>query len=339
MKDALEKMREQLTSYARRESETLEDFTSSNKEVTFLWTTESDKGVSEFILREDVSIQNHLMLKVLMHPFKRQTNGASPLHRHNYFEMGFVFQGECISISDGEEAHLHEGDLFIVSLQALHQMKTFSLDDYVFNIMINTSLFDQQFFQMIAGNDLFTQFFMNSILNIRSDSCMIFRSGGQTDFIYYLYKLLCEYLFSTDCDQTYIRLLLACMFRELSRQYKSDMETMSREENQGLSISSVLQYLTEHYDSATLQSTADQFHYTTRFMTSFIAKYTGSSFGSILRELKLQNASRLVLHSELSFEEIAKAVGYNERGYLDRVFKKRFGKTMREYRDEQKTEN
>ena len=133
-----------------------------------------------------------------------RTNGASPLHRHNYFEMGFVFQGECISISDGEEAHLHEGDLFIVSLQALHQMKTFSLDDYVFNIMINTSLFDQQFFQMIAGNDLFTQFFMNSILNIRSDSCMIFRSGGQTDFIYYLYKLLCEYLFSTDCDQTYI---------------------------------------------------------------------------------------------------------------------------------------
>ena len=331
MKDALEKMREQLISYARHEAETMEDFLS---EWNFgVLSPRQIKDSSKTLLVSEIedTLEN-TEINVLMHPFKRQKDGASPLHRHAYFEMGFVFAGECISISDGEETHLREGDLFIVSLQALHQMKTFSLEDYVFNIMIRTSLFDQQFFQMIAGYDLFSQFFMNSILNIKSDSCLIFRSNDHADFTYYVYKLLCESLFENKPDQNYIRLLLACIFRELSRQYQQEMEDKSRRENEGLSISAVLRYLAEHYANATLQSTAEHFHYTARFMSGFIAKYTGSSFVGILRELKLQNASHLVAHTTMPFSDIAQTVGYNERGYLDRVFKKRFGKTMKEYR-------
>ena len=41
-----------------------------------------------------------------------------------------------------------------------------------------------------------------------------------------------------------------------------------------------------------------------------------------------------LLYTSLPFDEIARTVGYNERGYLDRLFKQRFGKTMSEYRKE-----
>lgn len=333
MSNQIEFMQRQLLEYAVREAETLQDFRSVIDAPKGAKSPMASDSSCALVIDDDAAgALKKRELNVLLHPFKRQKDGASPLHRHAYFEMGFVFQGECISSSDGIETRLQAGDLFIVSLQALHQMKTFSEQDYVFNIMIRTSLFDQRFFETIAGYDLFSQFFMNSILNIPSDSCLIFRSGGQSDFTYYIYKILCEFLFEDRPDQNYIRLLLACVFRELSRQYHQEMEDKSRRENEGLSISAVLEYLTEQYATATLQSTAAHFHYTSRFLSGFISKYTGSSFAGILRELKLQNASHMVERTDLSFHEIAKAVGYNERGYLDRVFKKRFGKTMSEYR-------
>ena len=328
--DEIARMKEMIQAYADREADSNADF------ISFLQGDGRTKPVSgsspSVVISDESSFVRGSEICVLLHPFKRQKNGASPIHRHTYFEMGFVFQGEGASISDGEDTHLTEGDLFVVSLQALHQMKTFSLNDHVFNIMIRQALFDEQFFRMISGYNLFSQFFMNSILNIASDSCLIFHSTEQGDFTYYIYKILCEALFERGCDQNYLRLLLACLFRELSRQYQRSMEEKSQKENEGLSISEVLQFLTDHYAEATLQSTADHFHYTTRFMTSFVSKYTGSSFLQILKELKLQNASHLVLYTGLSYEEIARKVGYNERGYLDRLFKKRFGKTMSEYR-------
>ena len=93
MKDALEKMREQLISYARHEAETMEDILS---EWNFgVLSPRQIKDSSKTLLVSEIedTLEN-TEINVLMHPFKRQKDGASPLHRHAYFEMGFVFAGE-----------------------------------------------------------------------------------------------------------------------------------------------------------------------------------------------------------------------------------------------------
>ena len=328
--DEIARMEERLCLYAEREAETNSDFLrylEMKKQLGLRFGAESAE-----VIRYANVFSNDSEICALMHPFKRQKNGASPLHRHTYFEMGYVFRGTAISISDGVETRLSEGDLFIVNTQALHQMKTCSELDYVFNIMIQHTLFDDHFLCLIAEYDRFSRFFLDSILNNPSASCLIFHSGAEGGFTFYVDKILCEILFSEQYDQNYLRLLLACLFRELSRQYQRTMEERSRQENAGLSITTVLQYLTEHYRDATLQSTAQFFHYSSRFLSSFVARCTGSSFAHILREIKLQNADRLVRQTDLSFEEIAHAVGYNGRDYLDRLFKNRFGRTMSEQR-------
>lgn len=333
MPDMMKIMRERLEQYAVQEADTVQDFLRSRTAGEHFWLNDQHENPSERMPQKmNVNFSQSAEVKVLMHPHKLQKDGASPLHRHSYFEMGYVFDGQCVSVSDGEESSLKTGDLFIVSLQALHQMKTCSKEDHVFNIMISTHLFDEQFFGYIARYDLFSQFFLNSIFNIPSDACLVFHSDEQTDFSYYILKILYEYIICNRQDPNYVRLLLACIFQELSRKYQQEMEQKSRRENEGLSISNVLKYLAKNYATATLKSVADHFHYTPRFMTGFISKYTGSSFVHILRELKLQNAWHQVLHTDLSFDQITKSVGYNERGYLDRVFKKRYGKTMSECR-------
>lgn len=328
--DEMTAMRERICRYAEEEARTNADLHGVwNKQIQIRPLPDVKSGV-------EVHVENAAPLDseicVLLHPFKRQKNGASPIHRHTYFEMGYVFQGEGVSVVDGVETHLSQGDLFLVSPGALHQMKTFAERDYVFNVIIQRRLFDDHFLCLISEYNLLARFFMASILNHSPGSCLVFRSGQAGEFTFYIYKIICEALLSENYDQNYLRLLLACLFRELSRLHQRTMEEKSKQENGGLSISGVLQYLTEHYPDATIQSVAAHFHYSARYISSFIARYTGSSFGHILREIKLQNAKRLVMQTDLSYEEIARAVGYNGRDYLDRLFKQRYGKTMSEQR-------
>lgn len=328
--DEISTMAERIRAYAAEETQTNADMHGVwNKQVQLRPLPDVKSGV-------EVHVQNAAPLDseicVLLHPFKRQKNGASPIHRHTYFEMGYVFQGEGVSVVNGVETHLSQGDLFLVSPEALHQMKTFSEEDYVFNVIIQKRLLDDHFLCLISEYNLFTRFFVASILKQSPENCLIFRSGQEGEFTFYIYKIICEALLSENYDQNYLRLLLACLFRELSRLHQRTMEEKSKQENEGLSISRVLQYLTEHYPNATIQSVAGHFHYSARYISSFIARYTGSSFGHILREIKLQNAKRLLMQTNLSCEEIARAVGYNGRDYLDRLFKQRYGKTMSEQR-------
>lgn len=273
-------------------------------------------------------------LRIYLHPFNAPLYGLSPKHYHNYFEMGYLLRGRATSISDGVETELIAGDLFICNLQSLHQCKTFGTDDYLFNIMIMPSMFDDSFLQMIEGNHLFTSFFMNSIMNVNNEnSCMVFHLQPESSLQFFLHKLMVEYLSHPEQkDPVYLQLLLACFFRELGRNYGDKMEQESQQEQKDLSISQVISYLTDHFSTATLQSTAEHFHYTTRFMTGYISRYTNQSFSDIMKELKLRKTCEYILNTDDTFEVIAEKVGYSSSGYLNSVFRKKFGMSMGEYR-------
>lgn len=49
--------------------------------------------------------------------------------------------------------------------------------------------------------------------------------------------------------------------------------------------------------------------------------------------IRIQNAEKLLLGSEMSVEEISGKLGFNSPSYFRRTFKKYVGKTPREYRN------
>ena len=60
---------------------------------------------------------------------------------------------------------------------------------------------------------------------------------------------------------------------------------------------------------------------------------TGYTFQKLLQRKRFQKAVYLLVETELTVEDIALEVGYENQSYFYRQFQKRYGMTPKKYRD------
>ena len=61
---------------------------------------------------------------------------------------------------------------------------------------------------------------------------------------------------------------------------------------------------------------------------------TGISTGEFIRNLRLQQAARLIKEGKVNIAQVAYSVGFNNQTYFSTVFKKYYGKTPTEYAEQ-----
>ncbi len=61
---------------------------------------------------------------------------------------------------------------------------------------------------------------------------------------------------------------------------------------------------------------------------------TGISTGEFIRNLRLQQAARLIREGKVNIAQVAYSVGFNNQTYFSTVFKKHFGRTPTEYAED-----
>jgi transcriptional regulator GlxA family with amidase domain len=80
-------------------------------------------------------------------------------------------------------------------------------------------------------------------------------------------------------------------------------------------------------DAATLAGLSrPQFH-------AVFKKATGMTLVDYLTQVRLRHAARLLRETDRSIAEIATAVGFADQSYFDRRFRRRFGRTPRQFRE------
>ena len=96
----------------------------------------------------------------------------------------------------------------------------------------------------------------------------------------------------------------------------------------------ILNYLSQNYRTATLHDTAAHFGYSTSHFSTLIKEGTGRTFLTIIKELKLSQASRALRETSLSINSICELTGYENPEHFMRLFKKTYSITPGEYRKE-----
>ena len=95
----------------------------------------------------------------------------------------------------------------------------------------------------------------------------------------------------------------------------------------------VIAYINAHYqEDIFLDKLAEEFNFSTKYLSSLVKNETGKSFSTYLTDLRLDRAIDLLLHTDLGIKEIAASVGYSDPRYFHRLFKKHVGKTPSQYR-------
>lgn len=96
----------------------------------------------------------------------------------------------------------------------------------------------------------------------------------------------------------------------------------------------MLNFIQGNYQSVTLKDMAQQFHLSEPYISKYIKDKSGKSFGEHVTRMKMKRAKTLLKNGNMTVENIAYSVGYQNVEHFNRQFKKSFKITPMQYRKE-----
>ena len=95
-------------------------------------------------------------------------------------------------------------------------------------------------------------------------------------------------------------------------------------------------FIDDHFAEAiTLQTLAEHFGYSYRYMSGLINRHFGLSFAALLQQYRIDLACRLLKETEYRITEITEKCGFDTTRSFNRAFQKVMGMTPKEYRHSQ----
>ncbi|WP_114855310.1 AraC family transcriptional regulator [Brachybacterium sp. YJGR34] len=132
-------------------------------------------------------------------------------------------------------------------------------------------------------------------------------------------------------SQDELRLLLTQLLLVLLRQQEVDAATAARETR----MARVVRHLHDHYtEHVELEELAEQFYVSRHHLSREFRRLTGTTVISYVNDLRVDQARRLLIESDLPIARIAEDVGFGTVTHFNRVFRDRTGTTPRRVRAE-----
>ncbi|MFD0712235.1 response regulator [Paenibacillus sp. GCM10027626] len=120
--------------------------------------------------------------------------------------------------------------------------------------------------------------------------------------------------------------------RELIRQKKEEHVNYTDHPE----VNRAIQYMLEHYqENIKVTDLARLVAINVDYLSTVFGKKTGLTPIAYLRNIRIEQAKRLLLHSKLSVETIASQTGFTDDAYFIKVFKRLVGQTPSSFRREQ----
>jgi AraC family transcriptional regulator, transcriptional activator of pobA len=126
--------------------------------------------------------------------------------------------------------------------------------------------------------------------------------------------------------------LLTKLETESKKEFLDTTNTLSPRKQTFSNFLKILEYNYKRPEGADFY--ADKLNMSTRNLNLITQSVFGKTVSDIIETRKLIEARRLLLSSEKSVSEIGFELGYNEKSYFTRVFRKRTGKTPSEFRQQ-----
>ena len=114
--------------------------------------------------------------------------------------------------------------------------------------------------------------------------------------------------------QTYLDLLLQNLHQEIDAP--------------NYAVHRVKQYIEEHYgEDLTISFLADQVYLSPNYLSNMFTKVTGLSPNKYIRQIRMKEARKLLINTNMKISDIGKAVGYPTTSYFIRAFQRTYGIT------------
>lgn len=254
-----------------------------------------------------------------------------PLHRHNYIEVLYVCEGQLVNIIDGKQVTVRKGELLFLNQHTRHEILPAGENDIAINIMVLPEFFDVAY-SMIGSSHVMADFLVNIL---RQDD----ERGEYLHFkvseVLQIQNLLENIIYSLvtgrgDRNRIHQTTMGLIFFYLVDSVQYVEMGLPNQYEN--MVAMTTLNYIEEHYRTATLTELCEELHLPMPVLSRLIKKSTGFNFKALLQRKRLSKAAELLCDTDLPVSAVIAAVGYENNSYFHRVFRDRYHQTPRAFR-------
>lgn len=255
-----------------------------------------------------------------------------PEHTHDYIEVVYMCAGETTHIINGQKVVLRAGELLFLSQNARQEIYPAGEGDIAVNFITLPQFFDNTIAMLDDEETPLKKFIVDCLRNQNSDTPYLLFEVSDILPIQNLVENLIWTLFNgvqnkRKINQTTMGLLFLQLLNYTDRlSYTNKQEEM---------VLWTLKYVEEHYNDGSLGELANLLHYDFAWLSREIKRKMGKTYTELVQEKRLSQACYFLKNTNLSVDDIAIQVGYDNVSYFHRLFKKDFGMTPHRYRKSQ----
>lgn len=269
-----------------------------------------------------------------------KSNATSP-HKHHFFELIYVIDGSGIHYINGNNYEFKKGDVFLLTPDDAHTIKV------VANTRFCIIDFTKSFFSKSTGrqeekmdvSELFKR--LEYVFhNHHSIEGNIILDADKKVFEVLIEQLVIEIkedlFFRAIITQNIVFLLLHLIARNIQMNISKNLI----KQNPKSKIHELTAYIQQNvYDKELLkiESLADYFHKSPDHLSRYFKSETGSTIKDYITQYKLNLIQTRLRFSDLTISEIAHEMNFTDESHLNKIFKKQYGMTAKQYRNAGKT--
>lgn len=252
--------------------------------------------------------------------FRDHTSDAGRLrclpHLHRELELVYFVGGESVAYADSVRSVLRPGDVFLTFPNQIHSYESYT---------------DESYYLFIIKPDIMPD--LMEIFTMGIPRSPVIRHADELPRIRQLFELLVSVCGkekdNDDLSAPLRRGYLLALFSELISHMNIDRPSAG---DFGV-LRSIVSYCSQHYtENLSLSHLEEKLHLNKYYISHLFSGKLGLRFNDYINSLRIAEARRLLVHSDMSITEISELIGFNTLRTFNRAFFKQMGHSPSEYR-------
>ena len=257
--------------------------------------------------------------------------GTRP-HNHNFFEIVYVEKGSGFQCINEHKFEYEQGNIFLLPPLHCHAFKISEPTRFTF-----IRFTDHYFFKDDGLTDYNAWFdkIAYILANYNKVPGDIISSQREREFIIHnINSIYQEHLVADRYSEPIITGLLASILNILARSIeKKYVEQANQNDNRFGEIIRFINTNITQPERLRVPNLAEKFGISKTYFSEFFKKQAGVSFADYVLKSKLRIVETKLLHTDLSLKEIAYQLNFTDSSHLSKSFKKRYGMTVKDFRN------
>ena len=259
--------------------------------------------------------------------------GSSLIHLHSGIELHFVYSGSVELVSDGKKMVVNAGSICLIPANLNHQFLQGGYQSEIYNMLIDIKNSDSacdDYEETKCYKKLFSQIkdivvIENCDKAIRYTKDLLDVISEKDDIHNYIKESLLRLIFLSVAD---------CAFSFNGLNGNGQKNDNMEKHIKSLDIM-IENYIMDNFlNNITIADVANFIGYSKTHIARKIKKNYDMSFTDLILKLKMSHAKSLLVTTDMRMLDIAKSIGYNSYNGFGMAFKKRYGKTPEQIREQ-----